>query len=886
MIRQNFFYAFWMFLFCGISFGILNAQIVETNLKDLNLGCIRDLSAIPSPDPEGVKVRTTNCEDEARVEYIDDLFHMEGCRYTILRLYQIDVCRNQLVDTQIIRFIYEEIPDSNDTVFIDLGCNPNLKRDIPNPRRFDPGHCRANVEWQGDQRNSNDCYFWLTRSYTITLCSGGSYVLTQVYHWLEDTTPPTIICEDLDLGCNPDSIPSIFDIPVKDNCGEVEIINPTSSIVQNGCSFIVTQTITAVDHCGNQSTCTRTIKYRKDDEPPVVQRCNRVIDLGCIDNITEVPAPLPAPIVITDNCSTVEVKVTDKIPEEEECKSRMTYVYEIYDDCGNSTSCKITYEWILDTISPVIDCPEEVDLGCNPTSIPGPDATRIKAKDNCGIVDTLYAIADYLPDGCVYRVGYLYTFIDGCGNKSSCLEVFRWTLDNDVPIVSGCGDVINVPIVDGKPDIPPPLPAPFIITDNCGGILPLEWTDTRNDFGCSGELIRTYTISDSCGNQSQCEIIYVWESRSCLSQIKCKDPMDLGCNPNFPDDFPQPDVDSYLRLLDCEVRVEVLPDIDIVVVGCEYRYGYTLIFTDECGNQKKCREEYFWISDFQAPRIVECAPDIKLGCISDLNEFPGHDHSDKIIATDNCTDYSVHLASIQAVSSGCEVKYRQFYTVQDECGNEATCIQHISYTYDPGLQIPEDLTVFCTIPDPPLIQGSCAKATLKLIYQYDTGCDDNNCKIYRYWQLVNCEGEVEFGVQTITVECNITGEPLTSASINKNRMIEQFRNEKASGELFSQPEREPSFLNTSEWTEGQMIIYPNPAGYYIFLSIDPEYSSADTNDLNIYDQYGRLVKSQKVEGPVVEYEVRIDDLPAGMYVVVLNGKENSKYVKSFVRIPQ
>lgn len=70
-------------------------------------------------------------------------------------------------------------------------------------------------------------------------------------------------------------------------------------------------------------------------------------------------------------------------------------------------------------------------------------------------------------------------------------------------------------------------------------------------------------------------------------------------------------------------------------------------------------------------------------------------------------------------------------------------------------------------------------------------------------------------------------------------------------------------------------IYPNPAGNYI--KIQDEENSYHALDLNIYDQIGRLIKSQNI---VVNSEmIQIDDLASGMYFIELKSGIERKTFK-------
>lgn len=777
------------------------------------LGCIPDFNVrrdLPKPTP-GQVIAKDECSNVKITVEISDIT-VVGCEYSISYIYiATDRCGNQSRCSQTFTWTVDNEPPVVECEDLFLGCNPDPE-DIPSIDDIAvTDNCgEVTIAYPASSISQDGCTTVITQSFTAIDACGNETKCERTIRYITDTIPPVIECTDLDLGCNPDYIPTVYDIPVKDNCGGVEIINPVSSIIQDGCKFIITQTITAVDRCGNRSTCSRTITYIKDTIPPVVQRCNRTIDLGCIASKDDIPPPLPAPIVITDNCSEVDVEVVDKKLEEGRCQGRLTYYYKITDRCGNMTRCRITYTWVQDTVPPVVECPEEVYLGCNPSSIPGLDASRIKVKDNCGIADTLYAIADYFPDGCLYKVGYLYTFIDYCGNKTSCLEVFSWTVDNQPPTIVQCPADVDLGCWDqnGPNDLPPPDMDAFVVEDACG------------------EVTKTY-----------------------------QDGFDIVINPEY----------------------------------CTATRVRRYIATDACGNQTHCWQTFTWTYDVTPPEIIQCAPDLDLGCIDDLDEVPGPDNSDEIIAVDNCTNITKSWISGEAIVDGCDWEYRYWYRVEDECGNESVCIQSIEFTYvdpdAPSLEIPEDVTVFCTVPPPPDYSGVCANESLELLFEFDTGCEDNNCVVYRYWLLTTCDGEEIFGVQQITVECDITGQ------IAKGP--EREGDKDAVGETIGQnivptnprnvTHNTPPNLDRSP-PSGLLKLYPNPATNFIILNLDDMEVPIANATLLIYDQFGRVVHRRDIEDQIENYEVGLDELPAGMYYLEVISADYQRWNKPFIKM--
>lgn len=452
--------------------------------------------------------------------------------------------------------------------------------------------------------------------------------------------------------------------------------------------------------------------------------------------------------------------------------------------------CRITCTWVQDTLPPLVDCPEEVFLGCNPTSLPGLDASRIKVKDNCGIADTLYAIVDYFPDGCLYKVGYSYTFIDHCGNQTSCLEVLSWTIDNQPPTIVQCPVDVDLGCwdQDGPNDLPPPDMDAFVVDDACG------------------EVTITY-----------------------------QDGFDIVINPAY----------------------------------CTATRVRRYIATDACGNETECWQSFTWTYDVSPPPIIQCAPDLDLGCIDDLDEVPGPYNPDDIIALDNCTNITKSWIDGEALIDGCEWEYRYRYRVEDECGNESMCIQSIQFTYidpqAPTLEIPEDLTVFCTVPPTPDYSGVCANESLELLFEFDTGCDDNNCIVYRYWLLTTCEGKQVFGVQQISVECNITGQLAEDSgperSDNSVKTISGYLSDSINpGKIISNYSTDPYKTAT-----GVLKVYPNPATNVMNLTLEDVEMPHEQGQALIYDQYGRVVLQQVIGDRIENYPIRLVDLPSGMY---------------------
>src|SRR5204863_6385573 len=109
-------------------------------------------------------------------------------------------------------------------------------------------------------------------------------------------------------------------------------------------------------------------------------------------------------------------------------------------DCGTNTStCSQVITWAEDMAAPVFTkCPTNMDLGCNPATIPACDTTtnNVIATDNCGVTNISCASVDTIA-GCLHTRTNTYTARDGCNNSATCVQIVSWTATSG-PSFTGC----------------------------------------------------------------------------------------------------------------------------------------------------------------------------------------------------------------------------------------------------------------------------------------------------------------------------------------------------------------------------------------------------------------------------------------------------------------
>jgi hypothetical protein len=204
-----------------------------------------------------------------------------------------------------------------------------------------------------------------------------------------DTTPPVLAncpAPTLNLGCNPASIPTCatYTVTATDDCGVTPIVACTNVTVTNGCLRTRTLTYKATGGCGNTASCSQVITWTVDTVPPAFTNCPAAtLNLGC--NPGTIPDCDPA-VGATDNCGVTNLSCA-RVDATNGCALTRTLTYTAVDGCNNSNTCSQVITWTVDTTAPVFtNCPGNINLGCNPASIPGCDPT-VGASDNCGVTN-------------------------------------------------------------------------------------------------------------------------------------------------------------------------------------------------------------------------------------------------------------------------------------------------------------------------------------------------------------------------------------------------------------------------------------------------------------------------------------------------------------------
>jgi HYR domain/Secretion system C-terminal sorting domain len=323
-----------------------------------------------------------------------------------------------------------------------------------------------------------------------------------------------------------------------DNCSTPTLsfaTSPTAGLTNGGCYPIgvTTVTYTATDAKGNTSICSFTITVganacNTDATKPVINNCpinqSLTADLGktCANASWVAPSA-------TDNCSTPTLTfVTSPTAglTNGGCYpiGVTTVTYTATDAKNNTATCSFTITVVaspcdVDATKPVIsNCPINqsltADLGktCKNTTWVAPSAT-----DNCGMPTLTFVTSPTagLTNGGCYPIGVTtvtYTATDAKGNTATCsftITVVANPCDLDVikPVISNCPS--NQAVVTGGNCAIVNWTAPTA-TDNCTSIPTLTFVSSPTTGFTSGACFPigvttiTYTATDAKNNTATC----------------------------------------------------------------------------------------------------------------------------------------------------------------------------------------------------------------------------------------------------------------------------------------------------------------------------------------------------------------------------------------------
>src|SRR6185503_19468816 len=293
--------------------------------------------------------------------------------------------------------------------------------------------------------------------------------------------------------------------------------------------IVVIRTYTVTDLCGNISASfSQTINRDDTTRPAVTGTLTAVTVEGC--DVTALPAAMTtvtqletAGVVITDACTPdaqLTVQHTDGAATGT-CPIVVIRTYTVTDLCGNISASFSQTINIDDTTRPAVTgtLTAVTVEGCDVTALPAA-MTTVTQLETAGVVITDACTPDAQltvqhTDGaatgtCPIVVIRTYTVTDLCGNISASFSQTINIDDTTRPAVTGTLTAVTVEGCDvtalpaAMTTVTQLETAGVVITDACtpDAQLTVQHSDGAATGTCPIVVIRTYTVTDLCGNIS------------------------------------------------------------------------------------------------------------------------------------------------------------------------------------------------------------------------------------------------------------------------------------------------------------------------------------------------------------------------------------------------
>lgn len=577
---------------------------------------------------------------------------LEDCAGSYARIFRaFDGCGNSRLATVFVMFSDTEAPEMiefPDDVFVTCSTIPSQSE--------------VNVAWQDNCGNvtaevsqttvDGDCpgAYTIVRTWELTDDCGNTSSYDWNIHVSDEQAPELIgVPADMTIGCGDEIVEAV--VVADDDCAQDILVTLNAETIQNACGYIFERTWTATDGCGNTSTATQAITV-EDNEAPYFTYVPADINLACS---TGDPGPDNGDLAIAaDDCSNVTVTFFDSVIEGN-CGNGVLRTFVATDGCGNTATAEQIISF-SDNFSPVFTfVSEDIAADCGDEIV----IAAPVAEDACS--EVVISFVDVLINSCGGSFQRVYTATDACGNTTTATVDVIYNDGATPQITNGPAD-----IAVACDQIPSIESAQLVFTDNCGNVS-FDQEEVRIDGDCPGnyQLVRTYTLTDDCGNASQ----WVWTIA--VSDIEGPQiigvPADiaLGCG----DEIPAADV---FALDQCDPA----PTLDINAVTVENLCGYDFVrtwtATDHCGNTTTI-EQVVTVTDDVDPVFTYVPADVNFSC-GELGDI------EMATADDACSFVEVTFNDeILNATSGSFIRH---WVATDGCGNTATAETMVTFNLD------------------------------------------------------------------------------------------------------------------------------------------------------------------------------------------------------------
>jgi hypothetical protein len=652
---------------------------------------------IPAP---ATVTATDNCDTLVTVNYSQTTI-AGNCagNYTIRRTWSAaDDCQNTTTFVQTIAVIdtvgpvFDAFP-----IYISSPCDVNP----PAPTATD--NCSGvTVTIFSDVLNSGGCIGVLTRTYRAT-DGCGNFTDAIQFITLEDNTRPNlnnvpneddVECSSISQGSNGNYF-GIAPVTATDNCDDdVQIFYDEDIVLTNDscdASFDIIRTWIALDDCDNADTATQVVHVVDTTDPYFIDFPENDT-INCDETLPMYDMPTAG-----DNCSAVTITYVGMDTINGNCPQSYTIIrtFRANDQCGNQA---IEFQTILvrDTEAPDFgnDDQSEFTYECGET-VPVIQPT---ATDNCGAITYTYVNSQPTGSTCDRLTIRTWTAEDECGNASTFVQYIH-VVDTTAPVISGDTE-IERPCDNAGGNY-------ITIVEVCSNYT-VQKTDQFVSGGCAGTLIRTYVVTDACGNASApfTQFIHLTDETA-PTAFGFTPSITVSCGTTIPGFNPQ-----WNDNCDDDLTIIALPD-SIIEGNCpaERTIIRRVKAIDSCDNEAIATQTVN-VDDNVGPGWTTASPDTltyQCGTTPPVVQP---------VATDNCSTITYDYTDGPETVVGCNPRFTRTWIATDACGNPSLPFQQLITFVDTIAPViincPNDIELEC---DESLPAVAVVNAT--------DNCDDN-----------------------------------------------------------------------------------------------------------------------------------------------------------------
>lgn len=667
---------------CNIEF-----QLNDPMLQGLADGDTIEISCqigIPTLSPGGVTA-TSDCSTPPEIT-LYDFISLENSRYCerdgFLRILQcewraVDACGNECTLTIFMKAIDDTPPKFTVPSDITLDCTVPNAGDLtitgePTNITDDCSEIAGAPIFQDETIPDTPCDGSTTILRTWQIADDCGNVATKIQK-IVLLGPPLLsgIPEDLIVEChNPVPLPA--KVVPNEACAQGVTLEYEEVRTDFDCSggdnilYTLHRTWTTTNNCGETATHTQVITI-KDRFAPTISGIPADEPASC-DDLPRVATS----VRIGDGCDDNPSLVFSEAIKDQVCIGTYTLIrsWEAADNCGNTTSVSQRI-FVSDNTPPVFvsDLPTIIYAEC----LEVPAAETVLAEDNCDPNPSIEFEETLEVGDCpnAYQLYRVWTATDDCGNTSSFSQTVHVD-DTTSPIFT------NVPADETiECDQTPPIGVPTV-SDNCdeNPVLSMEETIVDGDCPSNYHILRTWTLTDACGNTATAtqQITVEDSTPPILSGIPTN--ITLDCTEELPNllELTASATDNCSKLSPIGISEAITPG------ECPIFFLVTRTWTvrDECGNEAT-EQQIITVIDDELP-VVTCSPlDLSMGCtqLTDYETIANQWNADNIAlledcSSDNCGEVIVSSNYDYAnLSDSCGLTgtLPVTYTVSDECGN-------------------------------------------------------------------------------------------------------------------------------------------------------------------------------------------------------------------------